>query len=103
MKHLHRLSVALWLSLALLVGQQAAALHALSHATDQVTHKQDSKPLSSSCDQCSAFSQLSGAVTASVPSVALIAGAVAILHVARSHGPTVSWLAFRSRAPPAVS
>jgi hypothetical protein len=61
MKPLRRLGTALWLALALLVGQQAAALHDLGHAIQQVEHK-GSTPASNTCDECFACAQLGAAV-----------------------------------------
>src|SRR5262245_44057466 len=100
MTRLQRLLSVLWLALALVAGQQAAALHALAHAGEQISQKQDSKPPSTDCDQCSAFASLSGAVTASIPAVPLLAGAIAALFIDRGHAPTASWLAFHRRSPP---
>lgn len=99
---LRRIFFAIWMALALVVGQQALALHDLAHANP--SHKQDSTPGKGTCDKCFACAQLSGAVSASIPAVPLVAAAphlgldpadCAILASPR--------LAFRSRAPPTLA
>jgi hypothetical protein len=60
-----RLAQFLFLALVMLFAQQGAALHALSHATEQIPgqSQQDKKlPHSPVCDKCVAFAELAGAV-----------------------------------------
>ena len=103
MTPVRRLAAAFWLALALLVGQQAAALHDLGHATGQLSHKQDSTPGSSTCDQCFGCAQLAGAVGTTPPSFSALdashAPAQRVLHRGVDSAPR---LAFRSRAPPVL-
>jgi hypothetical protein len=101
MRSLRRFATVVWIALALLVGQQAVALHDLGHATGQLSHKQDSKSPASTCDQCFACAELSGAVGASVPDVPVLAPCPprALAAVAPGAGATAR-LAYRSRAPP---
>jgi hypothetical protein len=91
------------LGLALLIGQQAAALHDLGHAREQLSQKKDARHVPSFCDHCFACAELSGAVTASVPSVPLVPAdpeaLVASLDAGEACAPR---LAFRSRAPPVL-
>ena len=102
MTPLRRLGIAFWLALALLFGQQAAALHDLGHAVNQIEHK-GSVPAGSTCDQCFACAQLSGAVAATPPAVP--AGTA---HDAAPDGPASTpacaapRFAFLSRGPPAL-
>ena len=68
MRSAHRIVLAACLALALLVGQQAAALHDLGHAADRIAHK-GSLPFGGTCDECFACAQLAGAVGPSLPAV----------------------------------
>jgi hypothetical protein len=103
MKPLRRLAALLGLAFALLVGQQAAALHDLGHATERLSHKQDSKPGPSTCDQCFACAELSGAVGATPPSIPPVDAVHALFAPALEQGVAAApRLAFRSRAPPTL-
>jgi hypothetical protein len=89
---------ALWMALAVVVGQQAVVLHDLSHVAG---HKQDSTPGKSTCDKCFACAQLSGAVGASVPVVpAIPADDAAPIAVIALVAPAPARFAYQSRAPP---
>ncbi len=68
MLSVRRIVLAFSFALALLVGQHAAALHDLGHAFDRIAHK-GSVPIGSTCDECFACAQLSGAVGPSLPIV----------------------------------
>jgi hypothetical protein len=104
MNSIRRIAVAFGLALALLVGQQAAALHDLGHATERLTHKQDSKPgTSTTCDQCFACAELSGAVGATLPQLPSTDATHAQCARPLERGAAVApRLAFRSRAPPTL-
>jgi hypothetical protein len=104
MNSIRRLATAFGLALALLVGQQAAALHDLGHATERLAHKQDSKPRSSTtCDQCFACAELSGAVGTTLPALPSLDAAHAQWALLLERGVAVApRLAFRSRAPPTL-
>jgi hypothetical protein len=103
MTPIRRIAIALWLALALLVGQQAAALHDLGHATEKLSHKQDSKPASTTCDLCFACAELSGAIGTTLPSLPCADGAPVQVAVSLDAGvATAPRLAFRSRAPPTL-
>src|SRR5882672_5514652 len=101
MTRFRRLASALWLALALMVGQQAAALHELGHATERLASKKDSVPAPQSCDQCFVCSGLSSAAT---PTMLALQAPQASSHepaqVDQQCAPTPSRLAFRSQAPP---
>ncbi|HUQ28345.1 MAG TPA: hypothetical protein VM051_07115 [Usitatibacter sp.] len=101
MSNFRRIFFALWMALAVVVGQQAVALHDLAHAGG---HKQDSTPGKGTCDKCFACAELSGAVGASIPPVALpeIAPLPREIRSAAS-ACSAPRLAFRSRAPPSLS
>jgi hypothetical protein len=103
MTRFRRFASAFWLALALLLGQHAAALHDLGHATGQMTQKHDSKPAPSKCDQCFACAELAGAVGAMPPRLAIdISGGPSSSFVFERASSCAPRLAFRSRAPPAL-
>jgi len=101
MNRARRIFFALWMALAVVVGQQAVALHDLSHLAG---HKQDSTPGKSTCDKCFACAELSSAVGTSIPAVALLDAAPVVReqHSDAAFCPAPR-LAFRSRAPPKLS
>ena len=102
MKRFRKLGFALWLALALLVGQQAAALHELGHATAEFAQDKGKPSDSSKCDKHFLFAQFSGAVGtfSSVPVVS--AGEVVAALVYQAFAPAATRFAFNSRAPPSV-
>jgi hypothetical protein len=103
MKLVRTLWIALVLSLALVAGQQAAALHDLGHAIERTTQKRDSTPAKSPCNQHFLCAELSGAVASSVPQLREVLAACAPLAVSLSQGASLApRLAFRSQAPPAL-
>jgi len=103
MTRARRFASAFWLALALLAGQQAAALHDLGHATGQLTQKHDSKPAPSKCDQCFACAELSGAVGVTPPGLPIVfAGSQCFSFAFERASSCATRLAFRSRAPPAL-
>ncbi len=103
MKPIRSLAAVLWLAFALVVGQQAAALHDLGHATEKLSQKQDSKPGSSTCDRCFACAELSGAVGATPPSLPCVDAAPVQCAPALDRGVAAELrLAFHSRAPPTL-
>lgn len=101
MKNLRRLFLAFGLALALALGQQGAALHALGHAADELA-QQDSTPAPSKCADHSLFASLAGAVGAEPPVAPFMATAAL---VQRADPQPLAWLPSRysylSRAPPA--
>ena len=101
MSRFRKVLFALWMALAVVLGQQAVALHDLAHVAG---HKQDSTPGKATCDKCFACAELSSAVGASIPPVTLD-DAAPLAQDSRSAAPARSapLLAFRSRAPPAFS
>ena len=103
MTRLRGFVVAFWLALALLVGQQAALLHDLGHATEQLGGKKDSKHAPVSCDKCFAAATLSGAVGATMPQVpAVVADTLRDSSPPHRDASIAPRLAFRSRAPPTL-
>jgi hypothetical protein len=100
MKPLRRLFTALWLALALLVGQQAAALHDLGHAINQVEHK-GSVPASNTCDECFACAQLGAAVGIEPPAIPQGEATDAVPQLGTWSSPCIApRLAFLSTGPP---
>jgi hypothetical protein len=104
MDSIRRFATAFWIALALVVGQQGAALHDLGHATERLAHKQDSKPSSSTtCNQCFACAELSGAVGTTLPALPSTDASHAQWALPLERGVAVApRLAFRSRAPPTL-
>ena len=103
MKIFRRLGFALWLALALVVGQQAAALHALGHATESLSHKQDQKqPAQSKCGECFVCSQLGAAAATTIPEVPLVECGIAtgVVEPVGVHAAPI--LAYLSRGPPTL-
>jgi hypothetical protein len=94
------------LALLLLVSQQLAVVHAVSHISDARPHasqhkRQDKQPAEQSCAQCLAFAQIDSAINGStIPAIDTgVAEAVRVVARARRAG-TDTFSAFRSRAPP---
>jgi len=102
MKVLRRIAICLWLAAVVVVGQQLAALHDLSHATEQLSEK-GSKPAGSACEQCVACAGMTGIPGTHVPAVQEPACATERVPQycadAAQPGP---FLNFRARAPPAL-
>jgi hypothetical protein len=102
MNRVRRIASAFWLALALLLGQHAAALHDLGHASEQLSQKKESRHAPASCDKCFAFAELSGALGATAPAVPVVfAGGDVPFTVLTLGAPSAARLAYRSRAPPA--
>jgi hypothetical protein len=89
-----------FLALALLLGQHAAQLHALAHATFAIEHGVP-QPGSDTCDQCSLYAPFSAAA-ASFVAPPVVLGAE-IITAFSSFLPALSRtvVSSRSRAPPA--
>ena len=103
MKALRRLGFALWLALALVVGQQAAALHALGHATESLSHKQDQKqPAQSKCGECFVCSQLGAGAATTIPEVPLVECGVATQVASAVGAHAAPILAYLSQGPPTL-
>ena|SRR5438128_4924011 len=100
---LRRFGFALWLALAVVVGQQAAALHDLAHATERFGSQNDSAPAPQTCDKCFACATLAGGATATPPPLPAFDATV---EHPQQHGacpaPGAARFAFLSRAPPAL-
>ena len=100
MKRLRTFFLAFALALALGLGQHAAALHALGHASHALGQN-DSTPAPSKCSEHSLFSSIGAALGATAPVAPYVA---AIGPSALAPQPTSATLAppsyFLSRAPP---
>ena len=99
MKALRRLGFALWLALTLVVGQQAALLHDLGHASEKLTQK-DSKPAPSKCDECFACAQLAGGAAATLPTVPPVSCDVPVFAFTPRAVAATTRLAYHAQAPP---
>jgi len=103
MKAFRRLGFALWLALALLVGQHAVALHELVHVAEKLSQKQDSKPAPAKCGECFAGAQLAGGAPAALVVVAVLdVEAVRGFHRIPSQRPAPA-VPYLSRGPPELS
>jgi hypothetical protein len=103
MNRFRRFAFAIWLALALVVGQQAAALHDLGHATERLASQKDSAPAPNSCDKCFMCAGLSSGAAATMP-VLLVPAATtpSPAHPDHQSAPTPARFAFHSRAPPTL-
>ncbi len=92
------------LALALLLGQQHAALHWLSHAVEATHAKAGTPAPSEHCDECLAVAGLGAAATSTSPELpAAPAAHVESARAADARAALAPRLAFRSRAPPTLS
>jgi hypothetical protein len=101
MNRFRHLASAFGLALALLLGQHAAALHDIAHASESHWQKHDGKRGPVHCDENLACASMAGAAAAFVPTLPLVAaqaGAPSIL--TDSPAPAAARLAYRSQAPP---
>jgi hypothetical protein len=95
---------ALWLALALVLGQQAAALHDLGHAIQRIaTDSQDQHPGSDTCDKCSLYAPFSGAAAAFVAPLVVLTAAIIAALAAFLPAQSRTVVSSRSRAPPSFS
>ena len=103
MRSLRHLGFALWLALALVVGQQGSLLHSLVHANESVSHKKGSTPAKSQCETCSQFAGFAGAMGANSSATPVVdASPPRALALRASSADFPTRLAYRSRAPPAL-
>ena len=101
---LRRLFLILTLAFLFGLGQQSAAMHAISHYADAQEQQQDHKSHgTSACQQCMVYANLAGAV----PSPAFLLPPCTGTHVtvvAQSVAADAFYLlAYSARAPPALS
>jgi len=99
-RQIARVLVAFWMAFAILAAQHAVAMHDLAHAAG---HK-EGVPGKTTCDKCFACAELSSAVGGAIAPVALhdTAPVPSALENEAAIG-AAPRLAFRSRAPPALS
>ena len=102
MRRIQRVATALWLAFALLFAQQAAAQHALAHATD-LTAPQKHLPPSHQCGECLAGASLSGGLVSAFVSIAVDSGSILVAATRVQSARIETRVPFRSRAPPALS
>ena len=92
------------LALALLFGQQHAALHWLSHAIEATQAKASTPAPDQHCDDCLAVAGLGAAATSSAPALpASFAQHLLASPLPTADAPSVLRLGFHSRAPPLLS
>ena len=92
------------LALALLFGQQHAALHWLSHAIEATQAKANTPAPEQHCDDCLAVAGLGAAATSAAPVLpASFAQHLLASLLSTASAPAPLRLAFHSRAPPILS
>ena len=103
MKRLRIFFIASLLALAFGIGQHAAALHALGHATHALGQS-DATPAPSKCADHSLYSTIGAAVGAKAPVAPFVAAVSRVastpLHASATLAPRFTFL---SRAPPTLS
>ena len=100
-----RLVFAFLLALALVAWQHAAQLHDLGHALNRVQggSQQDPHPGSDTCDKCSLYAPFTGAASAYVAVIAVVAAMIVAALFSFLPAPSRTVVAARSRAPPFAS
>jgi len=94
------------LALLLLISQQLAVMHSVAHVADARTHTTQDKhlPADQACAQCLAFAQIDSTLTGSSLTLHDIGvDDAARVTVPRARFGPISFLASRSRAPPAIA
>ena len=92
------------LALALLFGQQQAALHWLSHAIEATQARASQSAPADHCDECLALAGLGAGAPSATPVLPASFAQHALVAVRlASHAPVELWLGFQSRAPPILS
>lgn len=103
MKPLRRIAALFALALALALGQQAALLHALGHASERIAQTQDGKPQTAPCEQCGLAAHLDGIASAPLPLPAITPASAQALPPQAHAAPSRPTVVYRSRAPPVLS
>lgn len=86
------------------LGQQGAAMHAISHYADAEEQQQDKKPHSTAaCEQCTAYANLAGAVPSSTFILPSVTGGHVIVATHTFAADSFYLLAYSARAPPVFS
>jgi hypothetical protein len=92
------------LAVALLLGQQQATLHWLSHAIEATQAKATHTPASDHCDECLALAGLGGAAAPAAPNLAPSAAQHALVAPSPIAAATLApRRGFQSRAPPILA
>jgi hypothetical protein len=104
MKHMRHVAVLLWLALAFAVGEQAALLHDLGHATQRLSQRQDSNPAPAKCDECRLYAPFSASLGSKAPVAPLVTAATPLPMAAAPAGASLARrIHFRAQAPPTFS
>lgn len=89
-----------FLALVMLFAQQAAQLHALAHAQDELAQQQKGKPASHAFERCLAYHALDSALTAGVALHDFDFFQSADIHWVPTEAPAPGVYRLPSRAPP---
>ena len=102
MNFLRRFGFAVWLALAVVVGQQAVLLHDLGHAVERLGDASGKQfPAEKKCDTHFTCSQLGSAVGGSAPVFAIAeSGSLEVSSLVTPEAPQRTRLAYRAQAPP---
>jgi hypothetical protein len=93
---------ALWLAVALVLGQQAAQLHELGHAILRLqADSGDQHPSPDTCEKCSLYASFSSAAATFVATLELPPAAINTSFAAFLPAQSRTVVSSRSRAPPA--
>ena len=100
---LRRLFLSFTLALLFALGQQGAAVHAVSHLANWKAQQQDKAHASSSCDQCVVYAKLSSAL-GSGKFLPVLASQTAPEYFETGRSAQSSFLrAYTARAPPSLA
>ena len=100
---LRRIFLALTLALLFGLGQQGAAMHAVTHLADAQEQQPDKQHNSSTCEQCVAYAKLTGAAPAAVFFLPAIPAHPVFAESPSVAANTLHRLAYTARAPPFLS
>lgn len=102
---LRRIILSLALSLLLLVSQQGAAVHEISHYSGLVSghQKQDPSPHTPFCDKCFSYGALANALAVPYFFMPVIVTGFIAIPVTRDDYRHSTFLAYAARAPPILS
>ena len=103
MSRVQRFWSILWIALALVVGQQAAALHDLGHAVKRIhAPAQEQYPGSDTCDKCFGFSQLAGSMPGATSAFFTLDAGFLYSSFFPAPAPSRTVVVTRNRGPPVL-
>ena len=97
--------LSLLLAFALLFAQQAGAVHAISHALEDLTPKQQKNkeaPHSYTCEQCESYAQLGSVLSSAIHAFAVITVSTEVVRHISTTLRSIHVLSAAARGPPAL-